>query len=358
MAYKIFVDGIMHLGDIMIAASVFPVLKKHHPDAEITFLTQAPLASAAELIDGIDRVIPYEYKSGGGVLGVWQMAQRLRREKFDIGISVDPRERVTLMKWLAGIPIRVTVEEALGWKLGWERHFYTTDVSLDGWDYFSHRRSESFQEAMRRYFHDDDKTFYPPRLKPTAEKDFATVDKIIGSVTRKKNEPVIALCIQTTGDNRLKEWRAERYSALCDKIADEYGAAFVMTGIEAHRERAEEIINGTHCKDKFINVIGKTPLKELIALFRRVDALVTCDTGTAHIAGAAGCPVLTICTSAWPDVYRACGENCRVASARVPCTGRSNCRIMKTCQKNDCYDKLTVDMVMREFDAMMRNIEK
>ena len=64
----------MHLGDIMIAASVFPVLKKHHPDAEITFLTQAPLASAAELIDGIDRVIPYEYKSGGGVLGVWEMA--------------------------------------------------------------------------------------------------------------------------------------------------------------------------------------------------------------------------------------------------------------------------------------------
>ena len=351
MAYKIFVDGIMHLGDIMIAASIFPVLKKHHPDSEITFLTQAALAPAASLIEDVDRIIPYEYKSGGGALGVWRMAQKLRREHFDIGISVDPRERVTLMKWLAGIPIRVTVEEALGWKLGWERHFYTTDVSLSGWDYFSHRRSESFQEAMKRYFHDDDKTFYPPRLKPSSEKDLDFVDRLLENASH--DGPLIALCVQTTGDNRLKEWRAERYSELCDRIAEEYNASFVMTGIEAHRERADEIINGTHHIERFISATGKTTLPELIALFRRVDALVTCDTGTAHIAGAAGCPVLTICTSAWPDVYRACGENCRVASARVPCTGRANCRIMKTCNKSDCYDKLTVDMVMDEFAKMM-----
>jgi len=28
---KIFVDGIMHLGDMIMSASVFPILKKHIP---------------------------------------------------------------------------------------------------------------------------------------------------------------------------------------------------------------------------------------------------------------------------------------------------------------------------------------
>ena len=38
---KILVDGLMHVGDILIASSVLPVLKKAYPESQITYLTES-----------------------------------------------------------------------------------------------------------------------------------------------------------------------------------------------------------------------------------------------------------------------------------------------------------------------------
>lgn len=51
------------------------------------------------------------------------MGKVLRNYNFDIGISLDSHERVTLMEWFAHIPIRISMEQALVWKLGWESGF-------------------------------------------------------------------------------------------------------------------------------------------------------------------------------------------------------------------------------------------
>ena len=53
---KILVDGLMHVGDILISSSVFPVLKKAYPDAKITYLTYGNLCAAAQMIEGVDDV--------------------------------------------------------------------------------------------------------------------------------------------------------------------------------------------------------------------------------------------------------------------------------------------------------------
>lgn len=120
---KIFLDGIMHLGDVITAASVIPVLKEQYPHSEIHYLVKDSVALPASLICGVDRVIPYTYQSGGGALDVIRMGKKLSQEGYDLGISLDPRERVTLMKWIARIPLRLSMERALGWELGWESGF-------------------------------------------------------------------------------------------------------------------------------------------------------------------------------------------------------------------------------------------
>ena len=95
---KIFLDGIMHLGDVITAASVIPVLKEQYPHSEIHYLVKDSVALPASLICGVDRVIPYTYQSGRGALDVIRMGKKLSQEGYDLGISLDPRERVTLMK--------------------------------------------------------------------------------------------------------------------------------------------------------------------------------------------------------------------------------------------------------------------
>lgn len=88
----------MHLGNVITAASVIPVLKEQYPHSEIHYLVKDSVALPASLICGVDRVIPYTYQSGGGALDVIRMGKKLSQEGYDLGISLDPRERVTLMK--------------------------------------------------------------------------------------------------------------------------------------------------------------------------------------------------------------------------------------------------------------------
>lgn len=356
MVKKILVDGIMHLGDIMISASVFPILRKHYPDAEIVYLTVAKLASAAALIDGVDRVIPYEYKSGGGVKGVWNMARKLRKEHFDIGISLDPRERVTLMKWLAGIPLRVTLEEALGWQLKWERWFYHQDISLAGWNVRERLMAESFQEAMRRFCHDDDKTFVFPKFKDSPAEVKRKVNGLLMGTTPKVSGDIrVAFCVSTSGDNRKKDWPVERFAELADRLAED-GAQLIFTGIKEHQERIEKIIEEMRYPEAVINVAGQTGLIELVELFRQVDLLISLDTGTAHFAALAGCGVLTIFSFNSPEVYGAAAKFSRMVSAHVPCSGKYVCEKPGLCDKDDCYRLITVDMVYGAAKTLLSEI--
>ncbi|MBR3624275.1 MAG: glycosyltransferase family 9 protein [Selenomonadaceae bacterium] len=348
---KIFVDGIMHLGDMMIASSVFPVIKKKYPEAEVHFLVMESLAPAAELIEGVDKVIPYAYKSGGGVKGVFQMANMLRKEKYDIGISVDPRERVTLMKWLAGIPVRVTVEEALGWKLGWERLFYHTDVSLNGWDVRNRLMSESFHEAMRRYFGIKDEGFIYPTLKPSSEKAVARAKELFSPLKSKRG--VISFCVVTSGDNRRKDWPAERFAELSNRLIKK-GYGLVFTGIAEHNEVIAKIIEGVEDKTAVLNIAGKTNLEELVAVFRASKLFITLDTGSAHLAAVAGAKVLTIFSFNSPEIYGAAGKYTKSVSAHVPCSGKYRCFDRKTCDKDDCFALVTVDMVESAADELLQ----
>ena len=350
---KIFVDGIMHLGDMIMTASVFPILKKAYPNAEITYLALANLAFVAELLEGVDRVIPYAYQSKGGYLDVYRMGRMLAKENFDLGISLDPRERVTLMKWFARIPVRISLEQAFGWKLGWEKWFYTQDLSFaKPWNYREHKVSESFQTLMRQYVHDEDTKFYPPSLRKSSPADMETARALLDYAPQQHKK--VGFCVETTG--KAKDWPPEKFAQVADWLVETYDAYIVMTGIKEHEKTVRTIISQMEHADRVVDVVGKTSFTELIALFRQIDMVLTLDTGTTHIAAASGCPVVTIFSNNTPEIYQAAGDKSRAVSARLPCSGKHICIGSKKCSKNDCVDKISVDMVKHEIKSLMETI--
>lgn len=350
---KIFVDGIMHLGDMIMTASVFPVLKKAYPEAEITYLASANLTFVAELLEGVDRVIPYSYQSKGGYMDVYRMGKMLKKEHFDLGISLDPRERVTLMKWFANIPVRVSLEQALGWKLGWEKWFYTHDMSFDKpWNYREHRMGESFQVLMRQFVQDTDTVFIPPAFRPSESKDMETAKAWLQDIPTGRKK--IAFCVETVNTN--VDWPAEKFSIIADWLIETYNAFIIMTGIANHAVKVNQIISQMQYKDDVVNVVGKTSFVELIALFRQIDMVLTLDTGTSHIASASGCPVVTIFSHGTPKIYQAAGDKTRAVSAYLPCSGKHICIGPKNCTKYDCVDQITVDMVKKEIISLMEEL--
>ncbi len=347
---KIFLDGIMHLGDILMTASVFPVLRQHFPGAEIHYLVQAPLAPAAALLEGVDRVIPYAYKSGGGSLDVYRFGRKLAREGYSLGISLDPRERVTLMKWFARIPVRISMERALGWELGWERYFYTHDLKFrDPWDYREHRVGESFQRLLRDYLGDPDTAFVPPAIRPSTAAEKEAAAALLAGIRAYRRK--IAFCVETT--TRTKDWPTGKFAATADWLAETYGAAIVMTGTADHEGRIAEIIRQMKHPEAVLDAAGRTSLPVLAALLRQMDLLLTLDTGTAHIAAVAGCPVVTIFTHNSPEIYRAAAPVSRAVSGHVPCSGKHVCMGPSRCVKRDCVDCISTDMVEKEISFVL-----
>lgn len=350
MHYKnIFLDGIMHMGDMIMTASVLPVLRKNCPGAKITYLCSANLAFVANMLEGVDQVIPYKYKSKGGYLDVYHMGRKLAQHHFDLGISLDPRERVTLMKWFARIPVRLSMEQALGWKLGWEKLFYTKDLSLpEGWHYQEHSMAASFQQMLRNYFKDPETDFLPPRLKVPAE-DMKWARDLLQKIPAGSKQ--IALCFQTT--TQAKDWPVEKFSALGNWLQEHYGATLLLTGIPAHSQRAEAILAGIKDKQQVMDLVGMTTFQQLVALLSQVDLLISLDTGTAHIGAAAGCPVVTIFTHNSPVIYQAPGYHCETVSAHTPCSGKHVCIGPTRCQKTDCVDGVILAMVQEKVKKIL-----
>lgn len=69
----------MHLGDLLHATTVVPLIHKYNPNCKITFLVNKGLESVFESYGGVERVVAYKYKSGGEYLGVYKMAQTLKK---------------------------------------------------------------------------------------------------------------------------------------------------------------------------------------------------------------------------------------------------------------------------------------
>ena len=152
MAEKIYknilVDAMMHLGDLIHATSVIPLLKELYPGCKVSFLVEPGLVGLFENIDGVEHVIPYSYKSKGDYLAVFKMGKELKKYNFDLSISLDPRTRLAAMMWFANIPTRVGSRSIFWNESGIERFFFTDYVEWGGYVCKEHPAAENFQKLI------------------------------------------------------------------------------------------------------------------------------------------------------------------------------------------------------------------
>jgi len=131
-----------------------------------------------------------------------------------------------------------------------------------------------------------------------------------------KAEKRIALCVK--GTFALKTWPKEYFVEVVEALAKRYDAAFFVVGAPNDREYADEVIAGMN-RQSVMNFCGETNLIDLAALIRKVDLLITVDTGATHIAATTGVKMITMygCTS--PDRWHPINKNARVLTSRESC---------------------------------------
>ncbi len=100
------------------------------------------------------------------------------------------------------------------------------------------------------------------------------------------------LVISPCSSHRLRNWRPEYYAQVADYAVGALGMRVVLVGgrSEVEKRMAEAI--ATRMRQPFENNVGQDTLLQLLATLERATALLTPDSGPAHMASAVGTPVI------------------------------------------------------------------
>jgi len=168
------------------------------------------------------------------------------------------------------------------------------------------------------------------------------------------------LVISPCSSHTLRNWRAERYAAVADYAARKHHMRVILCGGPS----ALEVEMGTAIEkaasSTLINQIGRDTLPELLALLRRSAALLSPDSGPAHMATMVGTPVIGLYAATNParsgpylsrlwcvDAYAQAARRYRGrAPEKLPWTEKI--------EQRGVMDLISVDQVTAKLDELLR----
>jgi heptosyltransferase I len=100
------------------------------------------------------------------------------------------------------------------------------------------------------------------------------------------------LLVSPCSSHALRNWQAARYAAVADHAATRHGMRVILCGGPSALERdmGADIVAAAHVP--IVNQIGRDTLPQMLALIGAATALVSPDSGPAHMATMVGTPVI------------------------------------------------------------------
>ena len=301
----ILVIGPSWVGDMVMAQTLFKILKSRYPGSEIDVLAPAWSEPLLARMPEVNRALTLPAGHGELKLGLrYRLGRALRKEGYGQAIVLPNSLKSALLPFFAGIPRRT------GWR-GEMRYGLLNDIrTLDK------TRYPLMVERFAALACDRDEQLPPalpwPRLETSAEGRDTALRKHGLSTDR----PVLALC-PGAEFGPSKRWPEGHYRAVAEaKIAD--GWQVWVFGSANDKAVADAICHGLpragagHCRV----LAGETTLAEAIDLMALAACVVSNDSGLMHIAAALDRPLVAVYGSTSPAFTPPLGE--RVATLSIP----------------------------------------
>lgn len=178
------------------------------------------------------------------------------------------------------------------------------------------------------------------------EQDAKSVEKMLVEGGWSKDTPLVA--INPASAKALKEWETSKFALLVNKLYQENSVQSVL--VTADKKVAERV--ASEITVPFINLSGKTNLKQLAEVLRQSDLHLCSDTGSGHLAAALEKPVVALIGPT--DTDRICPYRQRenVVQHREHCGERCT---WHQCQypQPKCMQAITVDEVYQKITTIL-----
>jgi len=264
------------------------------------------VAALFENNPSVDKIIYYTDKHKG-ILGKLHLSAELRKQRFDRAILLQNAFDAAVLAALAGIPRRE----------GYAR---------DGRGLLLTNALE-YHDEDRRMHHVD---YYLDLLEklgiPSVEPEpwiFLNIEE-----RRAARERFTALPRPVVGINpgaaygSAKHWLPERFAEVARRVMTEMGGSAVVFGGPGEAQIAADIVGLFHKVPvgSFLNLAGKTTLRELVTLTSACDVFLSNDSGPMHIAYALKTPLVAVFGSTEPELTGPVGTGSIVLKKDMFCS--------------------------------------
>lgn len=276
------------IGDVVHALPVSAALKQAFPHVELTWIVEpmsAPMVEGNPYLSDVF-VVPSEWKTNrlsAQSLGVFLALRReLRARRFDVALDLQGLSKTALITWATGARHRYGYD--------WIREIaplLETRVP---------RRPESLHIVEQLL---DVARFLGAQAPQGAaefplvvpEEEEARARELLAEAGVEPARPYVVVN-PSIGGGGYKGWPPERFAELLDRMAEAGQPPAVLIGSPGDLDVAEALCR--RAARPIASLVGRTNLKQLIAVLRGAALHVAGDTGSAHVAAAVGTPVVAI----------------------------------------------------------------
>ncbi|MEM7400509.1 MAG: glycosyltransferase family 9 protein [Pseudomonadota bacterium] len=269
------------IGDITHMVPVVHTLQKFWPKTKLTWIIGKNEAKLVEDIQNINFII---FDKSNTFTSYRSIAKLMKDQMFDVLICAQVSLRANIISML--VPAKL--------KLGYDKL-----RSKDMHDAFIH---ESIPNTPEQHVLDSFFSFIEylglkeRELKWNYKLTSEALEFASKYIDTERKNVIISPC----SSHPKRNWRSERYALVADYAINKLGANVLLCGgpSKAELKMGADIENAM--QNKAINLIGKDTLKKFLALLHQADAIITPDSGPAHMATGCGTNALGLYAASNP----------------------------------------------------------
>lgn len=264
------------VGDAVHVLPVLTALKRHRPDARVSWILQPGPATLVRGHPDINEILLFERSNGWRAYN--DLRRQLRERRFDLVLALQVYLKAGMITRMVRAPVKLGFDMARARDLNWV--FTNAQV-----------RPHTMQHVQDQYFEFLD-TIGVPHAAPVW--NLGPWPHELGQQRERLrvfDRPIAPIVVATS--KAQKDWLPERWAAVCDALYGDFGLQPVLVGGRSNRELAAERIILQQAKVPVISALG-SGLRGLVQILDGGALVLSPDTGPLHITVALDRPVVSL----------------------------------------------------------------
>ena len=321
---RILVVRVGALGDTLMVTPLLRLLHERHPQAEIDFFCSRLAAPLLELNPHISGLFALHGRNWPLRLSLekQRLVRKFRDREYDLAVLLESAPRYRALLEQAHLKLIRSFAEV---SFDPNRHAIVNNLRVAG-----------IQDAGTGALDMD---------LPLSADDETAASRILASFPR----PLVGVHIgwgprgrKRNQAQRLRGWSHANVIKLIERILSRKDVSIVLTGSAEDAGDTARI-----CREvpdgRVRTIAGRTGVRELAAVIKKMDLLISVDSGPCHMAAAVGTPLVVLWGPGRLEQTQPVSSTTPIQVVRhaVPCAPCQSTPMQKTCRRNLCMEQIT-----------------